>query len=114
ALKRAALLVEIPPGKAVHRCENGGAGTEKRSERTRAGLGLLRLQRADHEILRTKRGGVVACRQVYRARLSLHDQLKPVVLNCCQMRTAGNGTHVMTRQCEFPRHVTADRPGPEY
>ena len=31
-----------------------------------------------------------------------------------QMRTAGNGTHFMARPCEFPRHVTADRPGAEY
>src|ERR1017187_3894992 len=73
AVQRAALLVEIPPGNAIHRCQNGGARTEKRSERARAGLGLLRLQRADHDVLRTKRGGVVACRQVYRTSLSLHD-----------------------------------------
>src|SRR5579864_2714868 len=30
------------------------------------------------------------------------------------MRTAGNCTHFMARQCEFPRHVAADRPGAEY
>src|SRR5271163_749587 len=29
------------------------------------------------------------------------------------MRTAGNRTYLMARQCEFPRHVTADRPGAE-
>jgi hypothetical protein len=73
AIQRAALLVEIPPRNAVHRCENGGARTEERSERARAGVGLLRLQRADHDVLRAKRRGVVACRQVYRARPSLHD-----------------------------------------
>ena len=73
AVERAALLVEIPPGKAIHRCQNGGARTEKRSERARAGVGLLRLQRADHDVLWTKRGGVVARRQVYCARLSFLD-----------------------------------------
>src|ERR1700682_4092704 len=73
AFERAALLVEIPPGNAVHRCQNGGARTEERSERARAGLGLLCLQRADHDVLWTKPGGVVACRQIYRARLSLLD-----------------------------------------
>src|ERR1700738_2284382 len=61
AVSRAALLVEIPPGNAVHRCENGGARPEQRSERARAGVGLLRLQRADHDVLRTKLCGVVAC-----------------------------------------------------
>src|ERR1700688_1596718 len=30
------------------------------------------------------------------------------------MRTAGNCTDFMARQCECPRHVTADRPGAEY
>src|SRR6202051_286741 len=114
AVQRAALLVEIPPGNAVHRCENGGVRTEQRSEPARAGVGLLRLQRADHDVLRAKRRGVVACRQVYRARPSLHDQLEPVAPNGRQMRTAGNGRHFMARQCEFPRHVTANRPGAEY
>src|ERR1700733_2936758 len=73
AVERAALLVEIPPGKPVHRCENSSARTEKRSERARAGVGLLRLQRADHDVLRAERRGVVACRQLYRARLSVLD-----------------------------------------
>jgi hypothetical protein len=114
AIEPAAFLVEIPPGNAIHRCQNGGARTEQRCERARAGVGLLRLQRADHHVLRAKRRGVVARRQVDRARLSLHDQLEPVAPNRRQMRTAGNGAHFMARQCELPRHVTADRAGAEY
>src|ERR1700685_3224533 len=47
--------------------------SRRASERARADVGLLRLQRADHDVLRTKRRGVIACRQIYRARLSLHD-----------------------------------------
>src|ERR1700686_1377728 len=33
--------------------------------------------------------------------------------NSRQGRSAGNCTHFMASQCEFPRHVTADRPGAE-
>jgi hypothetical protein len=43
AVQRAAFLVEVPPGNAIHRCQNGGARTEERRERAGAGVGLLRL-----------------------------------------------------------------------
>ena len=112
AVERAALLVEIPPGNAVHRGQNGGARAEERSERARAGVGLLRFQRADHDVLRTKRGGVVARRQVYRARLSVYDQLEPAAPNGRQMRTARNGTDFMACQGELPRHVPPIAPAP--
>src|SRR5580704_4139227 len=110
----AALLVEIPPGNAVHRGENGGVRTEQRRERARAGVGLLRLQRADNDVLRAEGRGVVAGRQICRARLSIHDQLEPVAPNGRQMRTAGNRTYVVARQGEFARHETADRSSTEY
>src|ERR1700679_4398339 len=73
AVQRAALLVEIPPGNAVHRCENGGARAEERSERARAGVGLLRLECAYDDVLRTKGRRVIACRQTHRARLPIRD-----------------------------------------
>ena len=91
-----------------------GVKAEERSECSRAGVGLLRLQRADHDLLEAKRRGVIARRQVCRACLSIHNQLEPVALNGHQMCAAGNGTHFMACQCELARHVTADRASAEY
>src|SRR6202022_1923433 len=54
------------------------------------------------------------CREVHRGRLSFPDQLEPEDPNGRKMRAAGNCTHFMARQCEFPSHVTANRPGAEY
>jgi hypothetical protein len=73
AIENAALLVEIPPGNPVHRRHDGGFRTEQRSECTGAGVRLLGLQRADHDILRTKFCRVVACRQMHSACLPLND-----------------------------------------
>jgi hypothetical protein len=108
-LEAAAALVEVPPGDPVHRRDHGGRRTEERSEVRRSGIRLMRLERADHEILVSELARVLARRQARNFLGALGPELEAMLSDRAKVRAARDHANFVTGQRELDRDVPADR-----
>src|SRR3984957_10977905 len=90
--------VKIPPRNAIYCRDNRGIVPQQREKFRSARIGLMCLQRADHDVLRTKCSWVIARLNPGDLRVALGQQFQTVLLDRLKMCAAGNGTNVMSSQ----------------
>src|SRR6202045_1024747 len=98
SFKRTTAFVKIPPRNAIYCRDNRGIVPQQREKFRSARIGLMCLQRADHDVLRTKCSWVIARLNPGDLRVALGQQFQTVLLDRLKMCAAGNGTNVMSCQ----------------
>ena len=112
--QRAAFLVEVPPGDAVHGGDDGGLGPEQRREAVGGLVRLMRLQRAQHVVLRAQLRRIVGGAHARSLLPPADAQRQPARADRGQVLAAGHHAHLVAGKGELDGEIAADRPGAEY
>ena len=108
ALQRSAVLVEIPPRNTVHRRDEGGVVAQKGREERSAFVRLLRLERADHVVLRTELARIVARRNARDLFLAFDPEPEPAFPDCLEVSATGDHADIISGERQFDREIATD------
>src|SRR5690606_5188779 len=100
--------VGVPPGDAVLSRDHGGIRAEQRLHLLGDLPGLVRLESDDHVVLWAQVGRVLGRRHFRDLLFAINDQLKAVVLNRFQMRTASDQRNVDAGELQENTDMGAD------
>ena len=112
ALPRTGKLEEIPPGDAVLRGHDGGAGSQQWRHLVHDRRNRVGLQGEDDAVLRACLGGVVGAVHPRNLFLAATQQRQAVRPHRFQMRSASDQRDFHSAQRQLGAQVAADGPGP--
>jgi hypothetical protein len=106
-------FVEVPPWNAIYCRDNRGIVQQQREKLRSARIGLMCLQRTDHDVLSTKFFWLITRLNPGDLRVAVGQQFQTVLLDRPKMCAACNGSNVMSCQRQFHREITTNRASPE-
>ena len=107
--------LEVPPRDTVLKGHDNGVGTEERVQIVNDWLDLMRFEREEHDIVRTKvANGVGRRKRSHRDLIVSLDQRQAMLANGSEMRPAGNHRDVVPGAGQTDPHVTANGAGPNH